>query len=72
MATKTNNANRTASITVRFYAPGCCAPVTFMQEIRDLAPAFCITFLFAGALVVGACAFAAIVTMAAAIVNAVS
>ncbi len=55
------NNNRTTRITVRFYAPECCAPRTFKQEVRELAPAFGIMFLFAGALVASACAFAAIV-----------
>ena len=59
--TNQNNANRTIRITVRFYAPECCAPRTFKQEVRELAPAFGITFLFAGALVASAIAFAAIV-----------
>jgi len=56
-----NNANRITRITVRFYAPECCAPRTFKQEVRELAPAFGIMFLFAGALVASACTFAAIV-----------
>ena len=60
MSNKSNN-NRITRITVRFYAPDCCAPRTFKQEVRELAPAFGITFLFAGALVASACAFAAIV-----------
>ncbi len=61
MKNATNNANRTTRITVRFYAPECCAPRTFTQEVRELAPAFGIVLLFAGALVASACAFAAIV-----------
>jgi len=58
---KSNTRTRTTRITVRFYAPDCCAPRTFAQEVRELAPAFGIAFLFAGALVASAFAFAAIV-----------
>jgi hypothetical protein len=61
MSNKSNNRTRTTRITVRFYAPDCRAPRTFAQEVRELAPAFGIAFLFAGALVACACAFAAIV-----------
>jgi hypothetical protein len=55
--TKTNNANRTVRITVRFYAPDCCAPRTIVQEVREIAPMAC---LFVGTLIGSACAFAAI------------
>ena len=64
MKNSNTNATRATRITVRFYAPECAppyAPRTFMQEVRELAPAFGIAFLFAGALVACACAFAAIV-----------
>ena len=59
--TNKNNANRTTRITVRFYAPECCAPRTFKQEVRELAPAFGIAFLFMVVLVASAFGFAAIV-----------
>ena len=55
-----NNANRITRITVRFY-PQDHAPMTFMQNLRELGAAFGIAFLFAGALVACAFAFAAIV-----------
>jgi hypothetical protein len=61
MSNKSNNANRITRITVRFYAPECCAPRTFKQEVRELGAAFGFMFLFAGALVAFAFAFAAIV-----------
>jgi hypothetical protein len=57
---KSNTRTRTTRITVRFYAPE-CAPMTFMQNLRELGSAFGIAFLFAGALVACAFAFAAIV-----------
>ena len=62
--TNKNNANRTTRITVRFYAPECCARCarrTFKQEVRELAPAFGIAFLFMVVLVASAFGFAAIV-----------
>jgi hypothetical protein len=58
---RTNNAKRTTRITIRFYAPECCAPRTFGQEMRELAPAFGIMVLLMGTLVGSAFAFAAII-----------
>ena len=59
--TATTNAKRTTRITIRFYAPECCAPRTFGQEMRELAPAFGIMVLLMGTLVGSAFAFAAII-----------
>ena len=58
---RTTNAKRTTRITIRFYAPECCAPRTFGQEMRELAPAFGIMVLLMGTLVGSAFAFAAII-----------
>ena len=58
---RTTNAKRTTRITIRFYAPECCAPRTFGQEMRELAPAFAIMVLIMGTLVGSAFAFAAII-----------
>ena len=56
------NNNRTTHITVRFYLED-PAPMTFMQNLREIGPAMAIAFLFMGVLVASAAAFAGIVTM---------
>ena len=68
--------NKYAKLRVTFTTEGdgpfTFAPRTFKQELREVAPAFGIALLFAGALVVSCCAFAGIVTGCAAIINAIT
>jgi high-affinity Fe2+/Pb2+ permease len=69
MKNATNNANRITRITVRFY-PQDRAPMTFMQNLRELGAAFGIAFLFAGALQVTSLLLSLIAAgMAAQVVN---